>query len=138
MGRNLHECKPSFLLFISAARPASGDSLRQPIRLLLFLIHSLPLSSPLFPSLLCTAPCAVCPSLPSQWPILHHRWARQKGEATARLLFGERRRRAAERRGGGGGGGGGGGARRVIYLRAAPGGKDTGSVWRQGDVCTAR
>lgn len=29
--------------------------------------------------------------LSSQWPILHHRWGRQKGETTAHLLFGETR-----------------------------------------------
>lgn len=32
-----------------------------------------------------------CLSLSSQWPILHHRWGRQKGETTAHLLFGETR-----------------------------------------------
>lgn len=35
--------------------------------------------------------CFACLSLPSQWPILHHRWGRQKGETTAHLLFGETR-----------------------------------------------
>lgn len=48
--------------------------------------------------------CSACLSLSSQWPILHHRWGRQKGETTAHLLIGETRsaqlseRRKRERR----------------------------------------
>lgn len=45
-------------------------------------------------------PRSACLSLSSQWPILHHRWGRQKGETTARLLFGETRSvQLSERRG---------------------------------------
>lgn len=48
----------------------------------------------------CAAPLSACLSLSSQWPILHHRWGRQKGETTARLLFGETRSvQLSERRG---------------------------------------
>lgn len=48
----------------------------------------------------CAAPRSACLSLSSQWPILHHRWGRQKGETTARLLFGETRSvQLSERRG---------------------------------------
>lgn len=57
----------------------------------------LPRAGHLFPSL---RACLSCLSLSSQWPILHHRWGRQKGETTAHLLFGETRSvQLSERRG---------------------------------------
>lgn len=55
-------------------------------------------SGPSFASCACSS--SACWSLSSQCPILHHRWGRQKGEATARLLFGEMRSvQLSERRG---------------------------------------
>lgn len=95
-GRNVGQsesryCKP----FISKARPLV-DLVRQPIRVLSSIL--LGWFAPSFA--LCAAPCSVCLSLSSQWPILHHRWGRQKGETTARLLFGETRSvQLSERRG---------------------------------------
>lgn len=95
-GRNVGQsesryCKP----FISKARPLV-DLVRQPIRVLSSIL--LGRFAPSFG--LCAAPCSVCLSLSSQWPILHHRWGRQKGETTARLLFGETRSvQLSERRG---------------------------------------
>jgi len=83
-------------LLTSQARPLV-DLVRRPIRVLSSILVSFP--PPVFAS--CAAPRSARPSLSSQWPILHHRWGRQKGETTARLLFGETRRsvQLSERRG---------------------------------------
>lgn len=86
-GRNVGQSKSrDGKPFITTARPLV-DLVRQLIRVLSSILLGW-----FAPSLaLCAAPCSVCLSLPSQWPILHHRWGRQKGETTARLLFGETR-----------------------------------------------
>lgn len=82
-------------LFISEARPLV-DLVRQLIRVLSSILAGWFVL--LFAS--CAAPRSACLSLSSQWPILHHRWGRQKGETTARLLFGEMRSvQLSERRG---------------------------------------
>lgn len=84
-------CKP----FISKARPLV-DLVRRLIRVLSSILAGW--FVPSFAS--CAAPRSACLSLSSQWPILHHRWGRQKGETTARLLFGETRSvQLSERRG---------------------------------------
>lgn len=95
-GRNVgqsasHYRKP----FIIRMRPLV-DLVRQLIRVLSSILAGwfVPFSAS------CTAPRSACLSLSSQWPILHHRWGRQKGETTARLLFGETRSlQLSERRG---------------------------------------